>query len=88
VRGSGGRDDDRHSRSALLARGGPIEVEHLVARAHTYATEADQLLDLIDLREGADAVDVGWRRAGDPVAPAGRVGEGGRVGVRSAACRV
>ena len=37
----------------------PGELQHLVAQAEVYATEAEQLLDDISLPSGARAIDVG-----------------------------
>jgi SAM-dependent methyltransferase len=55
------------------------ELEHLVAQAEVYASEAEQLLDEIGLAAGTHAIDVGCGVLGVLALLAERVGEGGRV---------
>jgi ubiquinone/menaquinone biosynthesis C-methylase UbiE len=55
------------------------EIEHLVAQAETYAFEADELLDRIELAAGASAIDVGCGALGILPQLRARVGPRGRV---------
>ena len=57
----------------------PAEVEHLVSQAEVYSREAEELLDLVKLEEGASAIDVGCGVLGILHLLRARVGEGGRV---------
>ena len=57
----------------------PAEVEHLVSQADVYSREAEELLDLVKLEEGASAIDVGCGVLGILHLLRARVGEGGRV---------
>jgi len=55
------------------------EVEHLVAQAEVYATEAEALLDRVGIGAGASVIDVGCGVLGILPQLRGRVGPRGRV---------
>ena len=57
----------------------PGELQHLVAQAEVYATEAEQLLDDISLPSGARAIDVGCGVLGIVHLLRARVGDEGHV---------
>jgi ubiquinone/menaquinone biosynthesis C-methylase UbiE len=69
--------DDKQDRY-LLGDSAP-ELTHLVAQAEVYAAEARQLLDLIGIGPGAQAVDVGCGVLGILHLLRERVGPDGRV---------
>jgi ubiquinone/menaquinone biosynthesis C-methylase UbiE len=58
---------------------GPTELGHLVAQAEVYAREAEELLDLVGVKEGASVVDVGCGVLGILPLLCRRVGASGRV---------
>jgi ubiquinone/menaquinone biosynthesis C-methylase UbiE len=58
---------------------GPAELEHLTAQAEVYGREADELLDLIGVEDGAHAIDLGCGVLGILPQLCRRVGAGGRV---------
>lgn len=57
----------------------PAELQHLVAQADVYGTEAEQLLDEIGLPSGARAIDVGCGVLGIVHLLRARVGDDGHV---------
>ncbi len=64
---------------AYLLGSSAAELEHLVAQAEVYESEANELLDSVGLQPGAHAIDVGCGVLGILHLLALRVGRGGRV---------
>lgn len=64
---------------AYLLGDSPAELDHLVAQAEVYATEAEELLDLIGIGEGTSAIDIGCGVLGILHVLSARVGTHGRV---------
>jgi SAM-dependent methyltransferase len=64
---------------AYLLGDSPAELDHLVAQAEVYATEAEELLDRIGIAKGTSAIDIGCGVLGILHVLSTRVGTNGRV---------